>query len=112
MARRKKQDEVSSIDINDAIIDDSINKILKVIDKQFELANVGLTAKEVMKMSQRKQSKIWESYKITKEQVEELKVFYKDIFKDGYAGFKLDETGLDAIFEIFFTQYGLPVVEE
>jgi hypothetical protein len=112
MARCKKQDEVNNTDVNNPIIDDSVNKIIKVVDKQFELANVGLTAEEVMKMSPKKQNKFWESHKITKEQVEELKVFYKDIFKDGYAGFDLDEAGLEETFVLFFEQFGLPVAEE
>ena len=56
----------------------NIDFLIKVLDKQFSLANCTKTTAEVMEMTEYEQTKFWEEYTLTPSQFDEWKQFFLD----------------------------------
>lgn len=95
----------------------NIDFLIKVLDKQFSLANCTKTTAEVMEMTEDEQSKFWEEYTLTPSQFDEWKQFFLDNaseneeFTEIYAMENGQEI-IESIFEAVANEWSFEVVEK
>jgi hypothetical protein len=95
----------------------NIEFLIKVLDKQFSLANCSRTTEEVIEMSEEEQAKFWKEYTLTPSQFDEWKQFFIDTAKDNeefeeiYVMENTQEI-IEYIFETIAEEWSFKVVEK
>ena len=95
----------------------NIEFLIKVLDKQFSLANCSRTTEDVMKMTAEEQANFWEEYTLTPSQFDEWKQFFIDAAKDNeeFDEIRTKENSqeiIESIFESIVNLWSFEVVEK
>lgn len=95
----------------------NIEFLIKVLDKQFSLANCSLSTEEVMEMTEDEQSKFWKEYTLTPSQFDEWRQFFLDNAPENeeFAEIYVMENGqeiIESVFEAVANEWSFEVVEK
>ena len=95
----------------------NIDFLIKVLDKQFSLANCSRTTKEVIEMSEEEQAKFWKEYTLTPSQFDEWKQFFINNAKDNEEfdeiySIENNEEIIESIFDAIAGEWSFEVVEK
>jgi len=95
----------------------NIEFLKEILNKQFELVGCNKTTDEVIAMDPEQQSEFWESYKITKDQIEEWRNYFMELASENdefkvYENEELFPDILNEIFETLVEEWAFEVVEK
>lgn len=95
----------------------NIEFLIKVLDKQFSLANCSRTTEDVMKMTEEEQANFWKEYTLTPSQFDEWKQFFINNAKDNEEfdeiySIENNEEIIESIFDAIAGEWSFEVVDK